>query len=185
MKYYLYSWFSPLLPVFSSMLTRLRTTWQSAGWIRIVICLPLLLALWNAPLPWVHRHEESAADENLVSHLRQFHHDSRPGHDSDAWHWHFAFLWQMLNCDEVPGKEQPTHSVLLTGDDCPCPSGWDLSPKDVVERILADADRPGPVLPAFEPRRTRACPCGVGRSQFLQTFPADLALRDLLSVARC
>lgn len=168
------------------MLTRILTTWQSAGWIRMVICLPLFLALWNAPLPWVHRHEETeTADWELASHLRMFHREMDWEHRSQDWHWHYALLWQMMGCDESPQTEQPTHCVLMTGDDCPCLSASDVSPRDLMERLLTEAGKLAVVQSLAEPRRTPAFIAGECSRQFLHTFLTGATLRDLLCTARC
>lgn len=168
------------------MLTRILTTWQSAGWIRWVICLPLFLALWNAPLPWVHRHEATeSTDAHLASHLRMFHHESHREHEAEDWHWHFAFLWQMMGCEECPTSDQPTHCVLITGDDCPCPSALELLAWDVVERLLSQAVDLARVESPVESGKTPAFIAALRSRQFLDTFLTSVTLRDLLCTARC
>ena len=169
------------------MLNRLRTTWQSAGWIRTVICVPLFLALWNAPLPWLHRHEgpEDRPEGNLSVHLRMFHHDPHHAPDAHHWHWHFAFLWQMMDCEQSPAGEQPSPSVLITGDHCPCPDILDSSPRGFVERMLIHDVNPLLSRVSLEPGRAPAFIESGGPQQFLETFLTGPGLRDLLNVARC
>lgn len=168
------------------MLTRILISWRTMGWIRGVICLPLLLALWNAPLPWVHRHEETeAADTELAEHLRMFHHERHQDHDAQEWHWHFALLWQMMGCEEFPPSDQPTHCVLITGDDCPCPGVSDLSARDVMARLLTPGANPATREFRADPRRTPGCIAAERSRRFLHTFLVGATLRDLLCTARC
>ena len=168
------------------MLTRILITWQSVGWFRMGICLPLCLAFWNAPLPWVHRHEESeAAAWELDTHLRMFHRERDWEHDAQDWHWHYAFLWQMMGCEEFPASEPPTHCVLVTGDDCPCPKTSDLSAQDVVERLLIQTVDLAAMEPCSEASDLPAIRAADRSGQFLTTFLSGATLRDLLCIARC
>ncbi len=170
------------------MLTALRTTWQSAGWIRYLICVPLWLSLWNAPLPWIHRHDaaEARADGDLARHLQTFHRDADAEalHEAESWHWHFAFLWQMMECDHRPAAEQNSHSISLTEANVPCPNAPEISPRELLERHFIRGTMLADALPPADWGRSCAFPAGHSR-QFLQTFLAGTAIRDLLGVARC
>lgn len=167
------------------MLTKLRSIWQSAGWGRYWICLPLWLTLWNAPLPWLHQHAvaEEHVDHVLERHLRTFDHTSYPPHDSQNWHWHLALLWQMMDGGQCPGDEPAPSPHLLIENHCP----W-LSAVPNLPNLPAEQRFFSETLPAGRSHHSLTPKC-VSRipdhsPHFLQTFHAG-SFRDLLSVARC
>ncbi len=171
------------------MLTKLRTIWHAAGWVRSLICLPLCLALWNAPLPWVHRHEmtETAADRDLAWHLEHFHPAMKPHLAASEWHLHFALLWQMGGCDQRT-PEDPDQSplpVLMMGDHNPGLMDSTISASVDIHRLLAWGDTffACPLEDELLMPAATVSPPPV--RQFLQTFSARMPLRDILSVARC
>ncbi|MCA9071516.1 MAG: hypothetical protein KDA84_21460 [Planctomycetaceae bacterium] len=172
---------------FRFMLTKLRTIWQSAGWGRCWIFLPLWLTLWNAPLPWVHRHDldEVQVDQDLDRHLKLFHQASQVRQESATWHWHLALLCQMVNGGEHSQEEGQPSPNLLIEDQCPCINTAPDLPSQPSDQPSLGRSTVMDLLAASELTSRVGSQERWGSHHFLQTYLSKAPLRDLLSVARC
>lgn len=167
------------------MLTKLRSTWQAAGWSRCWFYLPLWLTLWNAPMPWIHRHElnEAHVDADLDRHLRIFHQAS-PSQQAATWHWHLALLCQMVSGRPHSTEEGCPSPHWLIEDQCPCLNSSPDLPSQPTDQPCLDGPIRMDLLAASDLAfRIRSQASG-DSGHFLQTFP-KAPLRDLLSVIRC
>ena len=79
----------------------------------IAVRLSLLISLWQAPIPWIHRHTSdeavsTASTANLASHFVRFHdRSSLEQIDELGWHCHWVLPNWSHALDDTPDDEPP------------------------------------------------------------------------------
>lgn len=145
-----------------------------AAWSLFVVCVSA--SLWQAPLPWLHCHNEEQVRNNeaFARHLSIYH----DGEDGTGWHFHFALLEDILRGEGCP---------VPTDSDGPDASVWLVTQLDSNDRHhsfdyelrIADFIHSERVLPVS--RRVDAAPL----RNPLQHHTKARRLLALICVCRC
>lgn len=139
--------------------------------------LMVLVNLWNAPLPWLHRHTDQP---QLNQHLLTFH---LPGSldlessNGTAWHMHFVLFEDILSGQgcPVPDSEPQPEDVCLPY----------VSTEALTETLLPLLDEIPPAVPrvlteAVELERFPTAPLHA-----FERYSSAIPLLTRLCVARC
>jgi hypothetical protein len=109
--------------------------------IMIALRLCLLVSLWQAPIPWIHRHGTETEDvitktgAEFRQHLTLWHGAIESDLDEDlGWHCHWILPMWGHALDEIPDDEPPSQEVLAF-DQAMVSSTEDLSFRDAVTTI--------------------------------------------------
>ena len=114
-----------------------------------------------------------------VRNLHVFHHAEPSDQTAEFWHLHFAFLWQLVDCDEPPENDGQPRPVLTPGIEFVFLIAPNTMPHELRERDLANTSHELTLsveaisADSSEPRH------------FLHTLLPNVPARALLGVARC
>ena len=95
--------------------------------VRLLGYAAILISLWRAPVPWLHRHASptAATRGDAIEHQRMFH--DEPGHACE-WHLHIALPDDIAQSGGMPvspvGQPRyPSNQGFLSGKLCPPVTG--------------------------------------------------------------
>lgn len=146
--------------------------------VRLAGYLAISISLWQAPVPWVHRHDSAVATTRVdsVDHQRMFHDGPSAGSECE-WHAHIAFLDDIAQSGGMPVNPagqpgHPSNQVFFSAKLCPQPAGE----LEVVARPL--------VRQAESSLLGEVKACSLSKQPFHPSWAARRLL-TLLCVARC
>lgn len=147
--------------------------------VRLLGYAAILISLWQAPVPWMHRHASptAATSGDAIEHQRMFHDGPLMGHACE-WHLHIAFpndiaLSGGMPVSPVGQPGYPSNQVFFSGKLCPRATGGST----VAARL--------PVRPIeFGLLLCEANACSLSRHPSHAALPGGQLL-TLLCVARC